>query len=80
MNTRKLTKAVSAAVLGASLVVVGASSALAHHWHHHHHASPYFVRYVGVGHVSYPVYRIDRYKIDYSHPTLVYDVGGWTLF
>ncbi len=34
------------------------------HRHHHH----IFTRLVAAGTVTYPVYRIDRYAIDYKHP------------
>jgi len=39
-------------------------------WHcHGHHASPYFTRMVDAGVVSYPIHRIERYHIDYHHPS-----------
>jgi hypothetical protein len=39
------------------------------HRHHHHHI---FTRLVSAGTVTYPVYRIDRYAIDYRHPIFAY--------
>ena len=38
------------------------------HRHHRHHI---FTQLVAAGTVTYPVYRIERYAIDYRHPTLV---------
>jgi hypothetical protein len=38
------------------------------HRHRHHHI---FTQLVAAGTVTYPVYRIERYAIDYRHPTLV---------
>jgi hypothetical protein len=49
--------------------------------HHHHHG--YFTQLVAAGTVTYPVYRVERYKIDYKSPTFVYaapvvaSVGWW---
>lgn len=43
-------------------------------WHHHHHG---FTALVAAGTVSYPVYRIEHYKIDYTHPTFAPPVAGW---
>ena len=46
------------------------------HWHRH-----YFTQLVAAGTVTYPVYRVERYKIDYSAPTfvtpVVASVGWW---
>ena len=45
------------------------------HWHRH-----YFTQLVAAGTVTYPVYRVERYKIDYSAPTFVAPVvasAGW---
>jgi hypothetical protein len=39
------------------------------HRHHHHH---YFTQLVAAGTVTYPVYRVERYKIDYRSPTFAY--------
>jgi len=84
MSKRTFAKIAAAGVLGLGFATAGVGSAFAgwhhHHHHHHHHASPYFVRYVGVGHVSYPIYRIDHYKIDYASPTIVYEGGCCSLF
>jgi hypothetical protein len=35
-------------------------------------ASPYFTSYSPAGAVSYPLYRIDHYKVDYASPTYSY--------
>jgi hypothetical protein len=52
------------------------------HWHHccwHHHHHHIFTRLVDAGSVSYPVYRIEHYKIDFAHPTFapIEPVGWW---
>jgi hypothetical protein len=41
--------------------------------------SPYFTGYSHAGTVSYPVYRVDHYKVDYASPTLTYSSEdcGW---
>ena len=75
MTKRKLAKAAALGLLGAAFSLAAVGAADAHRMHHRHH-SPYFVRLVGVGHVSYPIYRIDHYKVDYTDPTYVYD-SGW---
>jgi hypothetical protein len=50
-----------------------------HHHHHHYARNPYYTGYTGAGTISYPIYRIDHYKIDYVHPTYTYTGGccGW---
>lgn len=52
-----------------------------HHHHHHHHGGHhgYFTSLTHAGAVSYPIYRIDHYKVDYVHPTYTYSGGccGW---
>ncbi len=49
-----------------------------HYHHHYYHANPYFTQLVNAGVVSYPVYRIDHYKIDYTSPTYTYTAApGW---
>ena len=54
------------------------------HWrpyrHHHCCGSPVFTKQVETGVVTYPIYRIDHYKIDYTAPTFTYTekcCGGW---
>ncbi len=47
------------------------------HWghHHHHHYVSHNRYYTGLSHagtISYPIYRIDHYKVDYVHPTYTY--------
>lgn len=37
--------------------------------------SPSFSAYTPAGAVSYPVYRVDNYRVDYSSPTLTYGLG-----
>lgn len=41
--------------------------------------SPYFTSYSAAGTVSYPVYRVDHYKVDYSSPLVSYssENSGW---
>ena len=50
------------------------------HYHHHHCCgSSTYTQLTQTGAVSYPVYRIDHYKVDYSSPTYLYPerCTGW---
>jgi len=50
-------------------------------WYHHRHCHRhFFTQLVAAGTVTYPVYRVEHYKIDYSAPTFVAPVvasAGW---
>ena len=49
-----------------------------HHHHHHHGPSGYYTSLSHAGTVSYPIYRIDHYKVDYAHGAYTYTgCCGW---
>jgi hypothetical protein len=50
------------------------------HHHHHYARNPYYTGLSHAGTITYPIYRIDHYKVDYVHPTYTYTgccSSGW---
>ncbi len=71
----------AAALMGAAFSVAPLNSAQAGWWHHHHHHHHFMSRLVEAGSVSYPIYRVEHYTVDYSSPAYTYtgcgSCGGW---